>query len=93
VIFRSPTPFSPSELHQAYVNSSKEKRRAKKRYHQHVCSLEKLKEPPPKERPRANGKSSFLRNSCFVCLYRQITRTARELDYVKCEKRAGSETK
>jgi hypothetical protein len=46
VILRNPTPFSPAELHQAYINPPKEREKgAKKTYHGHICPLGKLESP------------------------------------------------
>ena len=73
VILRNSTPFSPDEQHQVYVDPPKEKEKGQKRDIIDTSALWRSLRAPPKERAKVNGKNSFLRNSCLVCLYRQMT--------------------
>jgi hypothetical protein len=86
-------PFSLDKLQQVYVNSSKRRKKegVKKEKSPTRLLSRKSSRAPLEERARASRKSSFLRN---LRLFEQAeSRTTHELDYVKCEKRAGSETK
>jgi hypothetical protein len=74
-----------------FVQKKKKRRGQKKEKSPTRLLSRKSSRAPLEERARASRKSSFLRN---LRLFEQAeSRTTHELDYVKCEKRAGSETK